>query len=187
MPGTRIVGPAITIRYAPEQRTVGSLVARKERARLADRDLYNVGEPGDVAVFDCGGCTHASAMGGLSGAWARRVEMTGCIIDGAVRDLESIQEEGVPVWSRALTPVSGKHRLAAVEINGTVTIGGVSVQPGDLVAADETGVCVVPAEHALAVLELCREVEEAERSVVDAIQSGGGPEEVAKIFRPEKW
>jgi regulator of RNase E activity RraA len=83
--------------------------------------------------------------------------------------------------------VSGKHRLAAAEINGTVTIAGVSVRPGDLVAADETGVSVVPAEHAAAVLELCQEVEAAERSVVAAIQGGGSREEVAKIFRPEKW
>jgi len=187
MPGTRIIGPAITIRYAPEQKTVGTLVAHKDRARLADRDLYNVGEPGDVGVFDCGGSTDASAMGGLSAAWARRVEMAGCVVDGAVRDLDSIREEGLSVWSRGLTPVSGKHRLAATEINGIVTIAGVSVRPGDVIAADETGVAVVPAEHAAAVLKLCQQVEEAERSVVAAIQGGESREEVAKIFRPEKW
>jgi regulator of RNase E activity RraA len=187
MPGTRIVGPAITIRYAPEQKTVGTLVAHQERARLADRDLYNVGEPGDVGVFDCGGYTEASAMGGLSGAWGRRVEMAGCVVDGAVRDLDSIREEGFPIWSRGVTPVSGKHRLAATEINGIITIASVSVRPGDVVAADETGIAVVPAEHAAAVLKLCQRVEEAERSVVAAIHGGGNREEVAKIFRPEKW
>jgi 4-hydroxy-4-methyl-2-oxoglutarate aldolase len=187
LPGTKIVGPAITIRYAPERRTHGSLVAREEPGRLADRDLYNIGEPGDVAVFDCGGWEHASVMGGLSAAWAKRLAIAGCVIDGAARDLDSIRENGIPVWSRALTPVSGKHRLAATEINGIVTIGGVCVEPGDVVAADDTGVCVIPSEHAAVILELCRKIEEAERSVVDAIRSGGSSEELAEILRPERW
>lgn len=185
--GQRLVGPAITIRYVPEGGSVGAIMARGESARLADRDLYNVGKPGDVAVFDCGGFTEASVMGGLSAAWARRVEMAGCVVDGAVRDVGSIREEGLQVWSRGVTPVSGKHRLQAVEINGTVAIAGLVVSPGDVIAADDTGVCVIPAEHLAAVRDIVTEAQEAEQKLMAAIFSGKSAEEVAKILRPERW
>jgi 4-hydroxy-4-methyl-2-oxoglutarate aldolase len=184
---TRIVGPAITIRYVPAEGSIGALVARGERARLAERDLYNIGQPGDVAVFDCGGHAQASVMGGLSAAWARRTGMAGCVVDGATRDLDSIRAEGVPVWSRAVTPTSGKHRLVAAELNGEVAVAGAPVRPGDLIVADETGVCVVPGSHAVTVLDRCREAEAAERSVVEAIRDGVAPEEVARALAPERW
>jgi len=186
-PGQRIVGPAITIRYVPQGGSVGAFEGRGERARLADRDLYNVGQPGDVAVFDCRGFAGASVMGGLSAAWALRTEMAGCIVDGAIRDVGAIREEGVKVWSRGATPVSGKHRMEALEINGTVTIAGMSVSPGDVVVADDTGVCVIPAGHVEAVRDIAIAAERAERDVVAAIGSGASPEEVAQILRPERW
>jgi 4-hydroxy-4-methyl-2-oxoglutarate aldolase len=187
VPGARVCGPAITIRYALEGGSVGALVQRGERAKLADRDLYGVGRPGDVAVFDCGGFARASVMGGLSGRWARRLGIAGCIVDGGVRDLEAIRSEGVPVWSRAVTPVSGKHRLAALEINGDSALDGVPVRPGDLVLADETGVCVVPRAHVGAMLDVCRRADEAERSLVAAIGSGLAPEEIMRILAPDRW
>ena len=187
LPGTRVVGPAITIRYAPQGGSVGDHRARGERARLADRDLYNVGRPGDVGVFDCGAFAGASVMGGLSAAWAARVGIAGCVVDGAVRDIDSIRAEGVPVWSRALTPVSGKHRLEAVEINGRVELARVAVAPGDVIVADETGVCVIPAAQLSSVLERCRETAEAERVVTEAIKSSASVEEVARILRPDRW
>jgi regulator of RNase E activity RraA len=187
IPGRRVVGPAITIRYVPEGGSPGALAALGTPARLGDRDLYSVGEPGDVAVFDCGGFAGASVMGGLSAAWARRLGMAGCVVDGAVRDLASIRGEGVAVWSRGVTPVSGKHRLEAVAINGTVTLAGTAVRPGDVICADETGVCVVPAEHLGAVVEIAVGAEAAEREVTDAIAAGASPADLARILRPERW
>lgn len=125
---------------------MGALAARGERARLAERGL---GELGDVAVFDCGGFTGASVMGSLSGRWVRRLGIAGCVVDGAVRDLESILAVGLPVWSRGVTPVSGKHRLQALDLNGSVSLAGMTVEPGDLVLAGATGVCVVPGGRAM--------------------------------------
>jgi len=72
-------------------------------------------------------------MGGLSARWARRLGIAACVVDGAIRDLESIQRQGLPVWSRAVTPVTGKFRMRAVEINGVVSIADATVEPGDLI------------------------------------------------------
>jgi 4-hydroxy-4-methyl-2-oxoglutarate aldolase len=183
----RICGPAITIRYAGEGGSVGAIKGRGERARLAERDLYGIGEAGDVAVFDCGGRVDASVLGSLSARWARRLGIAGCVVDGAVRDLDSVLEIGLRVWSRGVTPVSGKHRLQAVELNGTVSLAGLTVEPGDLVLADQTGVCIVPAARAAEVLERCRALEEAERQIDVAIDSGLEPAEIAASLRPDRW
>jgi 4-hydroxy-4-methyl-2-oxoglutarate aldolase len=185
--GQRMVGPAITIRYVTQGGDVSALSRRGARAGLADRDLYNVGAPGDVAVFDCGGFVGASVMGGLSAAWAARTGIAGCVVDGAVRDVAAIRGEGVPVWSRAITPVSGKHRVEAIEINGVVSLGGATVRPGDIVVADDTGVCVIPAAQLDAVREIALAAEAAERELTQAIGSGASREEVARILRPERW
>jgi regulator of RNase E activity RraA len=185
--GQRIVGPAITIRYVAHGGNVGALVARGEPGRLADRDMYNIGQPGDIGVFDCGGYTGGSVMGGLSAAWARRVQLAGCVVDGSIRDVEGIRGEGVPVWSRAVTPTSGKHRVEAVEINGAVSLAGMAVRPGDVIVADGSGVCVIPAEHVQAVRDIALEAERAERELTAAIAEGKSIEDVARILRPERW
>jgi 4-hydroxy-4-methyl-2-oxoglutarate aldolase len=186
-PAIRICGPAITIRYTAEGGSPAALLARGERARLAERDLYGIGRGGDVAVFDCHGFTGASVMGSLSARWARRLGIAGCVVDGAIRDVDSVLEVGVPVWSRGITPVSGKHRLRAIELNGPVALAGLTVEPGDLVLADATGVCVVPRERASDVLEHARAAEAAEREVEAAIDGGSTPAQIARELRPDRW
>jgi 4-hydroxy-4-methyl-2-oxoglutarate aldolase len=185
--GERVCGPAITIRYGPEGGSIGALAARGERARLADRDLYGIGAAGDVAVFDCHGFVGASVMGSLSARWARRLGIAGCIVDGAVRDIESVRSVGVPVWSRGVTPISGKHRLRALELNGPVALASIGVEPGDLVLADSSGVCVVPCSRAAEVLDRCAAIDRDERAVEKAIDSGRDAVEIARNLHPDRW
>jgi regulator of RNase E activity RraA len=104
-----------------------------------------------------------------------------------VRDVDSVLEVGVPVWARGLTPESGKHRLRALELNGPVTIAGLAVEPGDLVLADATGVCVVPRERAAEVLEHARRLEAAERDIEAAIDGDMEPEQIVRELRPDRW
>ena len=185
--GQRICGPAITIRYVPVGGSPGALYARDARPLLADRDLYQIGEARDVAVFDSGGARDISVMGGLSATWARRVGIEGCIVDGGIRDIDYIREIALPVWSSGRTPITGRHRMEAVEINGTVAIAGAQVRPGDLIVADGSGVCVVPAEWIERVLERCEESAAAERDVVDMMGQGLSSEEITRRLPIEKW
>lgn len=176
--GQRVCGPAITIRYAQHGGDVSGLLQRGERSGLGERDMYAVGQPGDVGVFDCGGSTLASVMGAISARWARRLGIAGCVVDGAIRDVEGVEAEGIAVWSRAVTPVSGNHRMAAIEVNGTVAVAGVVVRPGDLVVADGTGICVAPAQHVAAVLAEVRKIQAGEQAVIDAIDAGVAPRDM---------
>jgi regulator of RNase E activity RraA len=126
-------------------------------------------------------------LGSLSARWARRLGIAGCVVDGAVRDVESVLAVGVPVWSRGVTPISGKHRLKALELNGSVAVAGIGVEPGDLVLADSTGVCVVPSGRAAEVLDRCTAIERDEQAVEQAIDGGADPVEIARSLRPDRW
>jgi regulator of RNase E activity RraA len=57
-----------------------------------------------------------------------------------------------PVWATEISPVTGKWRIETVEINGDIDMSGVRVSPGDIVIADDTGVCFVPIARAAEVL-----------------------------------
>jgi regulator of RNase E activity RraA len=79
---------------------------------------------------------------------------------------------GWPVWCRGFTPITGKWRMQTVEVNGTVQIAGIAVRAGDLVCADEAGVCFVPYAQAQAVLEASRKIDGGDTKRKADIDSG---------------
>ena len=91
---------------------------------------------------------------------------------GGVRDVAHSRRIGYPVWSTEITPSTGKWRVETVEINGVVQIGGVRVSPGDIVLADDTGVCFIPRDRAEQVLELARKKSAIEDAKCRAIDDG---------------
>jgi len=137
----RIVGPALTVLNRRRTDEVATAVGNRDN-RLGDIEAHNLARPGDVLVVQ--GVPGISSMGGIAAAIAARQGEIGVVIDGAVRDLESSRSLGLPIWARDVSPLTGKWRLETVAVNVEVTICGVKVRPGDLVAADSTGVCFVP-------------------------------------------
>jgi len=187
IPGKKIAGPAVTLRYVPERLTPAQSFHEKARAKLADRDAYALTEPGDVVVIDGGGRAEVSAMGGLSTTVAKRYGLAGNIVDCGVRDVGEMKALDYPVWSRGITPISGKFRFDALEVNGPVACGGVSVHPGDLVVADDSGVVVIPREFIQEVVRRAIEASKKEQRLIEAIEEGSSMEEIKKILAPEKW
>ena len=157
--GTRIVGPALTVRNI--QRTAQIHKAAQEKTNTqGETEAHNLAEPGDVLVIE--GIMGCSNMGGQSATIARRQGFIGAIVDATVRDPEQYRSMGWPVWCRGFTPITGKWRMQTVEVNGTVQICGVQVRPGDLVCADEAGVAFVPRDRAAEVLEVARKIDGAD-------------------------
>jgi regulator of RNase E activity RraA len=76
------------------------------------------------------------------------------------------------MWSTEVTPVTGKWRVETVEINGDIEVQGVRVSPGDIVLADDTGVCFIPRARAPEVLLLARAKAAAEAVKCQAIDDG---------------
>lgn len=166
--GARVVGPALTLRNAPLALPARELIAKRHVNRQADYEAHNLTLPGDVLVID--GHIAASNLGGMSASLGRRQGGAGAIVWGAIRDVAHIRSIGYPVWCRCVTPVTGKWRQETVEINGTVTIGGIAVACGDLVVADESGVAFVPRDRAAEVLALAARkarADDARRALIE--------------------
>lgn len=185
--GKKIAGPAVTLKYVPERMTPAQSFHDKAKAKLADRDAYALTEPGDVVVIDGGGRGDISAMGGLSTLMARKYGLAANIVDAGVRDIQDIRGLDYPVWSRGITPITGKFRFEALEINGPVVCAGVSVHPGDLVVADDTGVVIIPQDLIKDVTRLAIEASKKEERLIQVIEEGSSAEEMKKILAPEKW
>ena len=96
--------------------------------------------------------------------------LAGAIVDGSVRDLPQIQRLQFPVYSRGVSPGTtiGHYRCAGVNV--PVTCAGVKVHPKDIIAADEDGVVVVPANKAGEILKKAQELDFAEHSMYPFIE-----------------
>ena len=133
----RLVGPAYTVRCA------------KNDNLMLHAAIYRA-EPGSVIVVESGDLEYALAGGNVC-AIAHRRGVAGFVLDGLVRDIGEVRELGFPVYGRGVIPKPG-GKSRAVPLGKPVTCGGVIVQPGDMIVADEDGVAVVPGARTEAVL-----------------------------------
>ncbi len=184
-PGGRVCGPAVTLRYV--RATADPAVIRSAGRPLAagDRDLYGLARPGDVAVVDCSGNRDLAVLGGLSALWAAKAGLAGCVVDGAIRDSDTITDVALPVYSSSRSPRSARHRFDAVALNDMVTIAGATVRPGDYVIADDDGICLVPFDDFPAVVASATSAQAAEDVLVEAIRTSTDIEDlVARTAAP---
>lgn len=183
VPGKRIVGPAVTVRSIPERKTPTQGYLDKDFIRMSTRDIYYIAEPGDIFVADFGGNLDVSNLGGQSCTVAKSCGLIGAIANGAVRDVPTIKELDYPVWSLGATPMTGKFRMEAIEINGPVTLYDIVVHAGDLIIADDSGVCAVPYEHVETVLKKIQSIDEEEAVMRDLIVDKKPLDELRPLYR----
>lgn len=147
---TRLTGPAFTVRCAAGDNLM--LHAAIHRA-----------PPGSVIVVEAGDTRYALAGGNVC-AVAQRRGIAGFVLDGVIRDLGEIRAMGFPVFARGVVPYPGT-KAAVAPLGGRVRCGGVDVDAGDIVVADEEGVVVVPAGRAEQVLAEARAKAERETAL----------------------
>jgi 4-hydroxy-4-methyl-2-oxoglutarate aldolase len=127
----RIAGTAVTVQSAGPDSAIVHFALGQIR-------------PGDIMVIDrCGDHKHAITGGAVIYA-ARKAGVAGVIIDGVATDFQELREFGVPIWCRGTTPVTGKMLGLGGGFCIPVSCGGVAVNPGDAIVADENGVLVLP-------------------------------------------
>ena len=183
IPGKRIVGQALTIRNIPERKTPTQGYIDKSFIKMSTRDIYPIGEPGDVLVTDFRGNLDVSNMGGMSCKIAKERGFSGSIAYGVVRDADMIRDMDYPVWSCGTTPKTGKFRLQAIEMNGPVVVHDILVMPGDLIAADGSGVCAIPFELAESVLKKLVEISNSEDIMREMIADKRSMDELRPLVR----
>jgi len=127
--------------------------------------------PGDVLVIDGKGDQSAALMGTIMMNACRQIGIAGVVIDGAVRDSVEIDEMGFPVFSVGTNP-EGPTKLASGRIGHPVSVGGVTVRPGDLVVGDADGVVIIEREKVEALLPAAKRKVEDEAARIEAIKNG---------------
>lgn len=172
----RMIGTALTLRNVFRQEDPMVAASRKDN-RMAEIECHNLAEPGDVLVIQ--GASGVSNMGGVGTKIGKRQGEAGAIVDGGIRDVAQSRTLGYPIWSTERTPITGKWRLEAIEINGPVLICGIRVNPGDLVVADDTGVCFVPRDRIMDVLLFAEKKTKAEEDKCVQVDRGDSVPELA--------
>lgn len=105
-----------------------------------------------------------SVIGGNVTAIAQKRGITGFVIDGTVRDIKEIREHKMPMFGRGVLPMPGGKKNA-VPVNVPITAGGISVNPGDVIVADEEGVAVIPKDRAEEIYEQTKANVEKEKAM----------------------
>lgn len=170
-PGTKMVGPALTVRTAP-----GDWAKPVEAIDVAD--------PGDVLIIDAGGVLPA-CWGELATHSAIQRGLAGVVIYGAARDTADIRSLGFPLFSTLISPTAAEAKGFG-EIGVPIRIAGVPISPGDWIIGDDDGVCVIPKDKAVEYTNRAMDVLEKENRMRAEIQAGSTLSQVGYLLRWEK-
>ena len=131
----------------------------------------NRAKPGDVIVVDAGGDLTNSLMGELMLAHAQQIGCAGVIIDGAVRDYGWIRSNTFPVYAAGVTH-RGPYKSGPGEVNCTIAIDGMVIEPGDLIVGDDDGFVCVPFDQTETVFAAADKKQQGEVKSMAAIKAG---------------
>lgn len=157
-PGAKIAGPAVTALCQP-----GDNLMMHRALRLAN--------PGDVLVVQCQSETSAAQWGDVATSYAMAKGLAGVVVQGCVRDTDTVSGLGFPVWSTHVWPIhADKGKGGGVNI--PISCADVLVRPGDLVVADGDGVIVIPRLEAAAVVTAALAKMQREADIAQAVRAG---------------
>ncbi|MBL0943492.1 MAG: RraA family protein [Hydrogenophaga sp.] len=157
-PSMKVAGTAFTVEVRPGD-------------NLMIHAAMSLAKPGDVLVIDGKGDQTAALMGTIMMTACRKLGIAGVVVDAAVRDSLEIEEMGFPVFSVGTNP-NGPTKQVGGRIGHPVSVGGVTVHPGDLVVGDADGVVVIERARVAALIPLAEKKVKDEAARIAAIGQG---------------
>jgi len=168
-PGTKVVGRAVTV-----------ITAEGDWAKPVE--AIDKANSGDIIVIDA--ASKYTAVWGELASWSAKVKgVKAVVIDGGVRDIDSIKAIPFPVFARYIVPNAGEPKGFG-EINIIIKCGDQTVRPGDWVIGDENGVVVVPYERAEEIANRAIDVMERENRLREEIKNG---KTLSQVQHLEEW
>ena len=156
--GNAMAGPAMTVRVRPGD----NLMIHKALSLIT---------PGDVIVVDGGGDLTNALIGEIMSTIAQSRGAAGIVINGAIRDARALREGTFPVFAAGVTH-RGPYKDGPGEINTTIAIDGMVIQPGDLIIGDDDGILCLPYDQAESLLAAARAKAAVEAQMMAAIAAG---------------
>ena len=154
----KLAGPAFTVKTAAGD----NLLVHK---------ALDSARPGDVIVVDAGGFLDNAIIGELMMSRARQRGVAGMVIWGAIRDSAEIGAGSYPVFAAGVTH-RGPYKNGPGEINVPVVIGGMAVNPGDIIIGDADGLVVISLDQAAKILASAKAILAKETAMMKQIQDG---------------
>ena len=161
----RIAGRAVTVKLG-----VGN--ARQAPPRHLGTTAVEACQTGDVIVVEQRSGVDAGSWGGILSLGAKLRGVAGVIADGPVRDVDEARDHDFPVFARGCTARTARARIVELETNGPVSIGDVTVKPGDYVIADGSAVVFIRAADIDRVLDAAEIIARREALMAKALLDG---------------
>lgn len=180
VPFTRVIGTAVTVKFES--------VCCKERASLSHyleamtfgKDLF---DPMLVLELPADSLRYG-ILGEGTATSSRSKGFVGAVVDGGVRDSHDLKAMGFPVFARKIAMGFIVGRVATVSMNEPVTIGGIRVEPGDTMFADNDGVLVIPQGRLAELVDRAEAIQDWEHRFHAFLAQGKSFEEVPKLAGP---
>jgi regulator of RNase E activity RraA len=151
----------------------GTAVTVRTRAgdNLAILRALEFCRPGDVMVVDADGDCANALVGGILTFYAASIGMAGMVLNGAIRDIAEIGERTFPVYAAGHTH-RGPYKDGPGAINVPVTLGGMAINPGDIVVGDQDGLLCFPPDEAEDLIAKAIAHREKEEETIAAMKEG---------------
>ena len=141
----KLVGPALTVQTSPQ-------------TAAAVGKALEISKPGDVLVVTRGGDQRHATFGEIAALGAMEYGIAGIVSDGVITDQEALKRLKFPAYARGVTAMTIKPwDIPEGGVNVPVSVGGMGVNPGDLILADDDGVMVASPKDAQRFLAFCQE------------------------------
>jgi regulator of RNase E activity RraA len=166
-------------RFSTEKKLTGRVLTVKLESadgRLAERHLctaaIEAAAPGNILVIEHHSRNDCAGWGGLLSRAAMVKGIAGVIVDGLCRDIDESRELGFTVFARGVIPATARGRIIETEFNTPITVGSITVRPGDWVIADGSGVVFLGQENVEAILGQAEQLAAREATLLKDIEAG---------------
>lgn len=164
----RIAGRVVTYQLVPKDQAPAVAGPPRHLGTTA----VEAAQPGDIIAVEQRTGLDAGSWGGILSLAAKLRGVAGVIADGPVRDIDEARGYDFPIYCRSLTARTARGRVAEAFTNQPVTLGEITVHPGDYAIADASGVVFVRAQDIARVLDASEAIAGREAAMARALMDG---------------